>query len=81
MSPGSVGEKTLFTVEAIKKSIYHKLFYKTHLILPYISKIWNTIFMTFPVIAEIDSIDFDWKIFFLKKKMHHRQYGELIELR
>ena len=33
MSPGSVGEKTLFTVEAIKKSIYHKLFYKTHLIL------------------------------------------------
>ena len=57
MSPGIVGEKTFFTVEAIQKSIYHHLFYKTHLI----SKIdfQNTIFMTFPVIAEIDSIDFD----------------------
>ena len=57
MSPGIVDEKTCFTVEAIQKSIYHHLFYKTHLI----SKIefQNTIFMTFPVIAEIDSIDFD----------------------
>ena len=57
MSPGIVGENTFFTVEAIQKSIFHHVFYKTHLIIKI--DFQNTIFMTFPVIAEIDSIDFD----------------------
>ena len=51
MSPGSVGEKTLFTVEAIKKSIYHKLFYKTHLILNKFALLWGEAQLCLPYVC------------------------------